>query len=249
MGTHYPTMEVPMLKTLIACSSLLLASACANKTRNLPPEYVECDNQVYWTLGHFYLSTKIDRSTSRQLGKMAISADNHSQSFDRNDSTQGNFHLPKYEAQLCRQVYLRIAGDYDKKVQREIYQYFDYEYIYELVKSSKNYQEIDNNMVQLKNFNVRPISFDLNQVISQTSFQGSAWCEQKWSVKPDPENPSYIIFKAPQGKCYFSIFDQEVEIATGQKLIIAVLGYYEKDPQFPENQMRVTIEKFGFKNN
>jgi len=239
-----------MLKFAINFVLLLTITACGfSRERLLPPSYTECSDNFSWTLGYFQPRAKLERlNNSRLFGKIGIDARSIPGQFYRRHSFDGNDYLNHSEAQICQHIHLKIAGEYDKILEKEFVQYFDYDHIHDLVSSNKNYHEIDNNMVILKSLVLKPMTDKIDAVLSTSLFEGSARCEKKWTVKADPNNANYVIFKIPEGKCHFSITNHEIELPTGQKVNIAAAGYYEKDPDSPQNRVLVNIERIGFRN-
>lgn len=74
----------------------------------------------------------------------------------------------------------------------------------------------------------------------------SVTCENTWLAKQYTQYPFRVLFKQPEGKCRFSANNYELELSPQEKIVIALNGSYEIDPEYPDKVMLVKIENFGF---
>jgi hypothetical protein len=215
----------------------------------LPPGYIECHDSLYWNMAKFEQNVPMHVTNKpKYAGQMWVIAEAPTEGLIRKGKqpkiTGSDF--SSIENYFCGNIWAKInVGTSENR----IYQYFDYEAIKTIISTADEYKELDEKSAILDK-----IFFQFDEknkevkFLYQITLPVSVTCEKKWSVKRDPTSTTRAIFKEPAGKCNFSLHDYELKLPLGEKVLVAMKGYYEADPEDPDNRTLVMIETYGYKN-
>jgi hypothetical protein len=251
-----------MLQSFILCLALLFIGSCGSEskfitspqggyieTQQIPPDYVKCRDSFYWNTMKFEENASIFSSTDdKYAGQMNIMAGNPINGHTRSgtQSKMGGSKLPEKERLLCYDIFKILSNITSDN---QIYQFFEYKAIKEVISSNNNeFKELEEKSAVIDKF-----VFDFDDKTKtkiykdRLIFPVSVTCEKKWSVKRDPTSTTRAIFKEPEGRCNFSSEGHELKLLSGEKVLVALSGYYEADPKYPDKRILVMIERYGFK--
>lgn len=205
--------------------------------------YVECDMSFYWnspafhTDSSFLSSNKIDRD-------IGISTEILLRPNGRSGSVRSmRGKLSQADQHFCDQIYQKVGGFSSGKVGISIEQYFSTSLINQIEGSS--YQELDAGMAKIIQYNWKEEN-GLKVFSGIFELPLSVECQNKWAIRKNNASGSELSFKQPDGRCNFILTDHKIELS-GQQVIIAIKGFYEKNPDRAKTEVLVSIERFGFK--
>lgn len=220
------------------------------KEGSLASDFIQCNDNFYWSTQKFEEVYTLHKSTIPQFINQTdiVTPELKEAPLKVGHGFSNTYLLSESDSNTCNAIYTKINGKSRMNMDHLIYQFFDYEDISSKIRENKDFQTITEKRAILYN---AAYEFDpktkLNNYLYTLSLPVTVSCENKWSVKPNPSLLTSAIFKPPQAKCHFSLSDFELELAEGQKIVIALEGYYETDRDYPDKNLLVQIERIGFK--
>ena len=227
---------------------LVLAQSCGISSLS-PDLYIDCDDNFSWTTGNFDRSEQLNHDEyPHHAGKLAIIAQSKAGSQTREEHRGINyFNNTKEQRDICTTINRKINGGANMVMEFQLYQILEPDFITPM-ESSYQFKNIDSKMAILKNS-----AFDLNawdsshkKPLYNLHLEISVSCENPWKIKGNAQNITMFNLKEPEGKCYFSLHDHELDLPSGQKVLIALSGFYEPNPTKAKNII-IEINKIGFK--
>ena len=253
-----------MYQLIILCVAIFLGSCgpenphvyglkaeqiAGKKTRILPSGFVECNTSFYWTVPLFETSIIINSPYYTGPNSIVlVRADNTTTGpFRSGTNWSSGFDLTQSQATVCHDIKQRIDGDSGTFMEYRFLQSFDLQQAKNVLKDGGDFQPIETGSSFIDNkayrYDGKKITDELAYVVTLPL---STICENPWMIKSDPQDAARAILKAPDGKCRFSLENYTLELSSGKKIQIALQGYYENDPEYPDQRLMVMIERYGF---
>jgi hypothetical protein len=223
---------------------LVLAQSCRISSL-LPDSYIDCDDNFSWTTGNFDRAEHLNHDEyPHHAGKLALIAQSKAGSQTREEHRGNNFFNHTEEKRdICIAINRKINGEANMFMEFQLYQILEPDFITPM-ESNKQFKNIDSKRAILKNF-----AWDSSHKnpLYNLQLEISISCENPWKIKGNAQNITMFNLKEPEGKCYFSLHDHELDLPSGQKVLIALSGFYEHNPARTKNII-IEINNIGFKN-
>jgi hypothetical protein len=222
-------------KMELAKRARFLKDMGVSKDESLPPNFVECPTSYYFSTTFFnkkswkYNIANTEAASSFSQGTRSHSVDDK---------------LSIEDLKRCFEILDQLRHGF---IDHVITQSFDNYDIIRLTGSDNEFHTINPQIAHIIS-----TAFDRNIETGETKplysllIPVSVKCEDDWKVKKNKGYPFSVSYKQPQGRCYFGNHNFRFGFSASQKYTIALDGYYEIHPEFPDNNLIVKIERYGF---
>jgi hypothetical protein len=235
-----------LLATLFLSSCLPFSEEELNSKKRpfFSSAYVECNRSFHWNFTYFSKNTFLHPTNSEQIGLFSDVPTGRSSS-GTGYSSPGP--LSDAELSICSDIASKLYMGDSTYTSNYMYQYFDKKDLYATAKLGTSFSPISEKPMVLVQRTYRWHENKNSTYVGTLELPLNVNCEEKWSVKKTGLRGEELEFKQPDGKCNFSLLDFELKLLNGQKITIALSGYYKKDPEYPSDRVMLQIEHYGFK--
>jgi hypothetical protein len=214
--------------------------------------YISCNESYTWVNELFY---------ARRVKRPEIDLEQEWLVLESSDPTSGfishgsiarseHFKLAEEDREVCRKIREKAQGSKNYYISYELEQFFDFKEVEKTIDKNEPLCEIKERDAVLT-FNLRTLldgfSGPLFHYRKLFSVPVTVQCEEPWAFKKNSENDVKIQIKTPEETCFFKSKNALIPLSDGENTPFALIGFYEKHSEYPEERIAITIESYGFK--